>query len=93
MFDTVLWNARGELTECTRGNIAVKMDGKWLTPPVSCGLLAGIGRAQALQAGRVEEAVVVLGDVPRIQAWAFLNSLRGWVDAELVAVHGVAGLS
>lgn len=93
VFDTVLWNARGELTECTRGNIAVKMDGKWLTPPVSCGLLAGIGRAQALQAGRVEEAVVVLGDVPRIQAWAFLNSLRGWVDAELVAVHGLAGLS
>ena len=91
VFDTILWNARGQLTECTRGNIAVKLDGQWLTPPVSCGLLAGIGRAQALQSGRVEEAVVELADVPRIQAWAFLNSLRGWVDAELVGLSALTG--
>ena len=83
VFDTVLWNERGELTECTRGNIALELDGQWLTPALHCGLLGGIGRAQALQAGRVREAVVPVQEVARATRWAFVNSLRGWLDAEL----------
>ncbi|OOG41117.1 aminodeoxychorismate synthase component I [Polaromonas sp. A23] len=83
IFDTLLWNAEGEVTECTRGNIALLMDGRWLTPPLHCGLLGGIGRAQALQAGRLSEGVVRLEDLPRVQALAFVNSLRGWLDADL----------
>ena len=43
-FDTVLWNERGELTECTRGNLALCLDGQWLTPAAACGLLPGVGR-------------------------------------------------
>ncbi|MEO8021911.1 aminodeoxychorismate synthase component I [Polaromonas sp.] len=83
IFDTLLWNAEGEITECTRGNIALLLDGRWLTPPLHCGLLGGIGRAQALQAGRVSEGVVRLEDLPRVQALVFINSLRGWLDAVL----------
>lgn len=84
VFDTLLWNEAGEITECTRGNIAALVDGRWLTPPLSCGLLAGVGRQRALREGRLAEAVLPLGDVPQVQAWAFVNSLRGWLDAELV---------
>ena len=29
------------------------------------------------------EAVVRVGDLPRVQGWAFLNSLRGWIAAEV----------
>ncbi|RYF60614.1 MAG: hypothetical protein EOO29_47940, partial [Comamonadaceae bacterium] len=47
--------------------------------------LPGVGRAVALAEGRVVESVLRLQDVPRVQAWAFINSLRGWLDAELVA--------
>jgi len=83
IFDTLLWNERGELTECTRGNIALLLDGRWVTPPLDCGLLGGIGRAGALQTGRMSEGVVRLDDLPRVQALAFVNSLRGWIDAEL----------
>lgn len=81
VFDTVLWNTAGELTECTRGNVAVLLDGRWVTPPVACGLLPGVGRQLALSQGRVQEAVVRLDDVPRVQSWAFVNSLRGWLVA------------
>jgi len=45
VFDTLLWNREGEITECTRGNIALRLDGRWVTPPLHCGLLDGIGRA------------------------------------------------
>lgn len=84
VFDTVLFNAQGELTECTRGNIAVRLDGRWVTPPLACGLLPGVGRALHLQSGRLTEAVVRVEDLPRAQGLAFINSLRGWLDATLV---------
>jgi hypothetical protein len=68
---------------CTRGNIALLLDGRWVTPPLRCGLLDGIGREMALKEGRLHEAVVRLDDLPRVQALAFINSLRGWLDARL----------
>lgn len=83
VFDTVLFNARGEITEGTRGNVAALLDGQWITPPLACGLLPGVGRAVALREGRVREGVVRLADLPRVQAWAFVNSLRGWLAAQL----------
>ena len=84
VFDTLLFNTAGEITECTRGNIAVLLDGRWVTPPLHCGLLGGIGRALYLNEGRLAEAVVRVQDLPRVQAFAFVNSLRGWLDAHLV---------
>jgi len=84
VFDTVLFNAEGEVTECTRGNIAVLLDGRWVTPALTSGLLPGIGRAVHLQSGRLTEAVVRVEDLQRAQGLAFVNSLRGWLDAELV---------
>ena len=83
VFDTVLWNAEGEITECTRGNVAMLLDGRWVTPPLACGLLPGVGRALALQGGQLVESVVRVDDVPRVQGWAFINSLRGWIGAQL----------
>ncbi|WP_077001089.1 aminodeoxychorismate synthase component I [Variovorax sp. KK3] len=85
LFDTLLWNRRGEFTECTRGNVAFRIDGRWLTPPLQCGLLAGIGRMHWLREGRLAEGVVRVQDLPRVEALAFLNSLRGWIEAELEA--------
>ena len=32
----------------------------------------------------VQEGLLRLQDVPRVRQWAFVNSLRGWLDARLV---------
>ena len=80
----LLFNEQGEITECTRGNVAMLIDGQWVTPPLGCGLLPGVGRTLALREGRLTEAVVRLEDVSRVQGWAFVNSLRGWIGAEVV---------
>ncbi len=86
VFDTVLYNAEGEITEGTFGNLAAQLgDGRWITPPLASGLLPGVGRALALREGRVAEAVLRLEDLPRVRAWAFVNSLRGWLPAQLLA--------
>jgi para-aminobenzoate synthetase/4-amino-4-deoxychorismate lyase len=86
VFDTVLWNEAGEITEGTFGNIALLLDGRWVTPPLRCGLLDGVGREMALKEGRLLEAVVRVDDLPRVQALAFVNSLRGWLPARLLPV-------
>ena len=83
VFDTVLYNEAGEITESTFGNVAALLDGRWITPPLASGLLPGVGRAVALDEGRVVEHPVRLDDLPRVQAWAFVNSLRGWLPAVL----------
>ena len=83
VFDTLLWNERGELTEFTRGNVALRIDGRWLTPALTCGLLPGIARARLLREGAIEEAVLTRADLARAEAVAFFNSLRGWIEARL----------
>ena len=84
VFDTILWNSAGEITEGTRGNLAFCIEGRWITPPLACGLLGGIGRSEALRSGRVAEGVVRLADLDRVTEMAFINSLRGWLPVRKI---------
>jgi len=83
VFDTLLWNERGELTEFTRGNVALRVGGRWLTPPLRSGLLPGIARARLLREGAIEEATLTRADLARADGLAFFNSLRGWLPARV----------
>ena len=80
VFDTLLWNERGELTEFTRGNVALRIDGRWLTPALRSGLLPGVARARLLREGAIAEATLTRNDLERADGLAFFNSLRGWLD-------------
>lgn len=82
VFDTLLLNQRGELTEFTRGNLALKIGRRWLTPALHCGLLAGTERADLLARGQITEAVLRVEDLQRAEEVAFFNSVRGWLRAE-----------
>jgi para-aminobenzoate synthetase/4-amino-4-deoxychorismate lyase len=82
--DVVLVNDRGELTETTIANLAVRLDGRWWTPPTTVGCLPGIERARLLGTGRLRERVLHVGDLGAADGLAVLNSLRGWRDAELL---------
>jgi para-aminobenzoate synthetase/4-amino-4-deoxychorismate lyase len=77
VFDTLLYNERGEATEFTRGNLVVNVGGRLLTPALACGLLPGAFRAALLARGAVEEAVLPLGKVGAAERVWFINSLRG----------------
>ena len=78
-FDTLLWNERGEITEFTRGNVVVEIDGRRVTPPLSCGLLDGTLRRELLESGAIEEGTVRREDLPRATRIWFINGLRGEV--------------
>ncbi len=84
VFDTLLWNARGELTEFTRGNLLLDMDGELVTPPQGAGLLPGVMRAELLARGEIREASLTLEDLSRARALWFINSVRGRLRVTLV---------
>ena len=77
-------NDRGEVTESTIANVAVRMDGRWVTPPIGSGLLPGIGRAVALEGGTLVEAPVTIEDLRSSEELALISDTRGWRRADLV---------
>ena len=81
--DVLLWNKKGELTESTIANIVVELDGRRVTPPVSCGLLPGTFRAERLAHGEIEEAVIRIEDLHRGTRLWLINSVRQWREATL----------
>lgn len=87
-FDVLLWNERGEVTEFTRGNLVVDLDGTRCTPRRACGLLAGVFRAGLLDAGVIEERVITVEDLARCSRLWFINSLREWVDVRSTRTPG-----
>lgn len=80
VFDTLLYNERGELTEFTRGNLVVELHGQLLTPPVECGLLPGIYRASLLAHRRIREGILRQDDLTNASRIWFVNSVRGAVQ-------------
>jgi para-aminobenzoate synthetase/4-amino-4-deoxychorismate lyase len=82
--DVILVNDRGEVTETTRANVVVRMNGRWWTPPLAAGLLAGCERAALLADGTLRERSIPIEDVLRADAIAVISSVRPWRDAVLV---------
>ena len=87
-FDTLLWNEREEVTEFTRGNVIVELDGVRVTPATACGLLPGVLREELLARGEILEAIVLRADLKRVTGLWFVNSLRGSLPARLVDSTG-----
>jgi para-aminobenzoate synthetase/4-amino-4-deoxychorismate lyase len=81
--DVLLINDRGEVTESTIANVAVDLENRWCTPPIDAGLLPGIGRAIALEEGRMIERAVTIPDVGAAQGLALISDARGWRRAIL----------
>ena len=75
--DVILINERGQITETTIANIAVLRAGVWITPPVSCGLLPGVMRAELLSRGEIVEDVVAADQLWPGEAIRCFNALRG----------------
>jgi para-aminobenzoate synthetase/4-amino-4-deoxychorismate lyase len=78
-FDDVLFlNRRGEVTEGAISNLFVEKDGRLFTPPVECGLLAGVYRRHILETRTdVEERVLYAEDLRIADAVYLANAVRG----------------
>ncbi len=82
--DVILVNDRSEVTESTRANVAVRIDGRWWTPPLTAGLLPGCERAALVRDGTLGERTISVDELMDGEAIAVLSSVRPWREAVLV---------
>lgn len=88
VFDVLLWNERGELTEFTIGNVVLEIDGQRWTPRRESGLLAGVFRGALLEAGAILERRLLRDDLAIATRVWLINSLREWVEVRIHECHG-----
>lgn len=77
-FDEIIFcNEKGQITEGAISNIFVKIDNKWLTPPVKSGLLPGIWRSKKIHELDAKEKILFREDILRAEDIIIGNSVRG----------------
>jgi para-aminobenzoate synthetase/4-amino-4-deoxychorismate lyase len=77
VFDVLLWNRRGFVTEFGRGNIVYEWQGRRYTPPADGTLLPGVLRDELLASGEVGERPLPVAELSGCTRLWFINSLRG----------------
>ena len=84
--EVVFLNKKGELTEGTRTNLFIEIDGRLFTPALACGLLPGTLRDELLDLPRAaaSEAILTPQDLLAADRIYLGNSVRGLVRAELL---------
>jgi para-aminobenzoate synthetase/4-amino-4-deoxychorismate lyase len=94
--DVLCVNEKGNITESTIANVAFLIDGVWLTPPVTDGLLNGVMRERLISDGTVKERSVSISEALEAEAVALLSSVRGWrpavIDPSHVQTHNFRGV-
>ena len=85
--DVLLWNENGEITESCIANVVVDFKDKFVTPPVSSGLLAGTFRRWLLKQQKISEEIVTIDDIMVADRIYLINSVRKWRRADLTVPH------
>jgi len=78
--EILLQNERGEVCDGSITTVFFDRGQGMRTPPLSCGLLPGVLRAEMA----VPEETLAVGDLPHVRLWVG-NSLRGLIPATWVA--------
>ena len=84
--EVIFLNERGEVCDGSITTVFFDAGQGLCTPPLACGLLPGVLRAEMLLHGTAREAVLHASDLGRVQLWVG-NSLRGLMPA--VFVHQI----
>ena len=82
--DVIMWNADGEITETTRANIVVHIGGKYFTPPVTSGLLAGTYRSWLIENSKIIEKPISKKMLEGAKEIYTINSVRKWQKCTLL---------
>jgi para-aminobenzoate synthetase/4-amino-4-deoxychorismate lyase len=76
--DVIFMNDRDEVTEGAASNIFIERSGRWLTPPLACGVLPGVFRRHLLETRpAAAECVLSIADLQSADAIYICNALRG----------------
>lgn len=73
--DAILLNTVGNVAETGIANLVLRLDDKWITPPVADGALPGTARARLLEAGLVKERSLTESQLVQAQSGFVVSAL------------------
>lgn len=79
--EVIFQNERGEVCDGSITTVLFDAGDGLCTPPLTCGLLPGVLRADLLANRQVREARLMASELGRVQLWVG-NSLRGLIPAD-----------
>ena len=84
-YDLIFANEKGEITEGAISNVFVRKNGRFYTPPITCGLLDGVYRRYLLASAKfpIKEKVLFKEDLFEAEEIYLSNSVRGLVKVRL----------
>lgn len=94
--DALFLNRNGQVTEGAISNIFIEQNGRWSTPQIACGVLAGVYRRYLLKTRPdIEERIITLQDLKAANCVYLSNAVRGLrrvvIDWENAAVRAAVG--
>ncbi|MDD3594643.1 MAG: aminodeoxychorismate synthase component I [Candidatus Gastranaerophilales bacterium] len=84
IYDEIYFNEKRELTEGSRTNIFLEINGILYTPPLDCGLLNGIYRQKLLNENKCAEKILYREDLLKADKIYCANSVRGLKEVKLI---------
>lgn len=88
VYDVLLWNEDGYVTESCCANVVVRLDGGLVTPRLDRGLLPGVFRRALLERGTIVEGDLTTDDLYRAAQLFLVNSVRGWMALRATGRRG-----
>ncbi|ACF14998.1 para-aminobenzoate synthase, subunit I [Chloroherpeton thalassium ATCC 35110] len=86
--DVLFFNEKDELTEGAISNVFLKKNGRFFTPPIDCGLLAGVYRTRFLrQHPDTVEKPLTLNDLEKCDEIYLSNAVRGLRKVKLEKIY------
>ena len=74
--EAIVCNDKGKICEGSVTNLLLRIDGKWVTPPISDGVLPGVMRALVIEYCGVSVRSIDRSEISRVQSAFLLSSLR-----------------
>ena len=84
VFDVLLTNEKGDVTEGSITNIFAHIRDVWYTPPLTSGLLPGVGRRVFMLQHSAQERVLTPMDLRNAEKLCVTNALIGAMEAQWV---------
>ena len=85
--EAIVCNDKGKICEGSVTNLLLRIEDRWVTPPISDGVLPGVMRALVIEYCGVAVRSIDRSELPRVQSALLLSSLR--IAQPVTAIDGI----
>ena len=88
--DAILIAPDNQVAETSMATLALKVDGQWITPPLSAGILNGVVRALCIESDLLQVRKVMSNELDKVESALLLSSLRNAQNVGVIAGRELA---